>query len=92
MLRARAIETECYIVAAAQCGRHNGTRVSYGESMVVDPKGQILKRASKVEDEKAEKEGAREPELLVFELDEEAVEDARSKIPLTRRTDVYAEI
>lgn len=60
--------------------------------MVVDPKGKILTRANKVEDEKTEKEGTREPELLVFEIDGEAVQDARSKIPLARRTDVYAEM
>lgn len=92
LLRARAIETECYVVAAAQCGRHNGKRVSYGDSLVVDPRGQIVTRASKVEDQDDEKEGGREPELLVFEIDEGLVEKARESIPLDRRTDVYPEI
>ncbi|KAK5082735.1 Carbon-nitrogen hydrolase [Lithohypha guttulata] len=92
LLRARAIETECYIVAAAQCGRHNEKRVSYGDSMVIDPKGRVVTRASKVEDEKSEKEGARDPQLLTFEIDTEAVDDARKTIPLERRTDVYPEI
>lgn len=34
LLRARAIENQCYVVAAAQVGRHNDTRMSYGRSMV----------------------------------------------------------
>lgn len=92
LLRARAIETQCYVVAAAQCGRHNEKRVSYGDSLVVDPKGLIVGRLSRVEDSGEEKEGAREPELLVFEVDGETVEDARKAIPLQRRTDVYPEI
>lgn len=37
LLRCRAIETQCYVVAAAQTGRHNEKRISYGHSMVVDP-------------------------------------------------------
>lgn len=92
LLRARAIESECYIVAAAQCGRHGGKRVSYGDSMVVDPKGRIVTRASRVEDLEAEVEGTREPELLVFEVDDKLVEDARRNIPLERRWDVYPKI
>jgi predicted amidohydrolase len=37
LLRARAIETQSYVVAAAQVGNHNERRVSYGHSLVVDP-------------------------------------------------------
>lgn len=92
LLRARAIESQCYVVAAAQCGRHNAKRVSYGDSIVIDPKGGIVGRLSRVEDSDAEKEGSREPELLTFEIDEKVVEDARKVIPLHRRTDVYPEI
>lgn len=92
LLRARAIESQCYIFAAAQCGRHNKGRVSYGDSMIVDPRGQILGRLSKVEDAEAEKENSREPELLVIDIDLEEIKVAREAIPLARRTDVYAEI
>jgi predicted amidohydrolase len=42
LLRARAIESQCYVVAAAQTGRHFGTRVSYGHALVCDPWGTIL--------------------------------------------------
>jgi predicted amidohydrolase len=37
LLRARAIENGAYVIAAAQCGTHDGDRKTYGHSMVVDP-------------------------------------------------------
>ena len=42
LLRARAIENQCYVVAPAQFGRHNARRASFGHTMVVDPWGQIV--------------------------------------------------
>ncbi len=39
---ARAIEHQCYVLAAAQYGRHNTKRESYGHSLAVDPWGQIV--------------------------------------------------
>lgn len=42
LLTARAIETQTYVIAAAQVGRHNEKRVSYGHSMIVDPWGKVL--------------------------------------------------
>src|SRR5690606_24044272 len=44
LLRARAIETGCYVVAAAQGGRHENGRETYGHSMIVDPWGGIVAR------------------------------------------------
>jgi predicted amidohydrolase len=44
LLRARAVETQCYVVAAAQAGRHNAKRESYGHSLVIDPWGRIIAR------------------------------------------------
>lgn len=46
LLRARAIENEVYIVAPNQYGTHNSKRQSYGNSMIVDPWGKVLARAS----------------------------------------------
>lgn len=49
LLRARAIETECWVAAAAQWGRYptpQGERQSFGHSMVVDPWGQVVARVS----------------------------------------------
>ncbi len=42
LLRARAIENQCYILAANQGGQHSETRTSWGNSMVVDPWGEVL--------------------------------------------------
>ncbi len=42
LLRARAIENQCYILAAAQHGAHTPTRSSYGKSCIVDPWGAII--------------------------------------------------
>ena len=42
LLRARAIESQCYVVAAAQTGRHNAKRSSYGRTMIVDPWGTVV--------------------------------------------------
>jgi predicted amidohydrolase len=41
LLRARAIETQCYIIAAAQAGQHNEKRKSHGHTMVVNPWGTV---------------------------------------------------
>ncbi|KAI9674551.1 MAG: Carbon-nitrogen hydrolase [Caeruleum heppii] len=80
LLRARAIETQAYIIAAAQCGAHNEKRTSYGHSMVVDPWGQIV----------AELGGTFVgPELATAKIDIDLLGKIRREIPLTRRTDVY---
>lgn len=43
LLRARAIETQSYVIAAAQAGAHNAKRTSYGHSMIIDPWGTVGK-------------------------------------------------
>ncbi len=42
LLRARAIESQSYVIAAAQCGHHHGTRHTYGHALIVDPWGVVL--------------------------------------------------
>jgi deaminated glutathione amidase len=42
LLRARAIEAEAFVVAAAQCGKHEDGRETFGHSLVVDPWGEVL--------------------------------------------------
>lgn len=42
LLRARAIENQCYVVGAAQGGRHGPSRVTWGHSQVIDPWGRVL--------------------------------------------------
>lgn len=92
LLRGRAIENQAYVVAAAQCGRHNGKRVSYGDSIVIGPWGEVMARLERVEDADAEREGDRQPQLLIVDLDLASVGEVSRKVPLLRRTDVYPEI
>ncbi|MCB1516699.1 MAG: carbon-nitrogen hydrolase family protein [Hyphomicrobiaceae bacterium] len=71
LLRARAIETGSFVLAAAQAGDHANGRSTHGHSMIVDPWGRILA-------EKAD----REPGLLLADLDLDAVTDARRRLPV----------
>jgi predicted amidohydrolase len=49
LLRARAIEAQCYVVAAAQWGKHPRGRQTYGKSCVIDPWGDVIGQASEGE-------------------------------------------
>ncbi len=73
LLRARAIETGCYVVAPAQTGKHGATRgrsrVTYGHSLVVDPWGKVVLDAGNA------------PGLFVAELDLSLVDVCRRKLP-----------
>ncbi|MCA9640414.1 MAG: carbon-nitrogen hydrolase family protein [Myxococcales bacterium] len=46
LLRARAIENQCWVVAPAQWGKHPEGRASYGHALIIDPWGQIVAEAS----------------------------------------------
>jgi predicted amidohydrolase len=46
LLRARAIEAQAFVVAAAQWGTHPGSKLTFGHSLVVDPWGTIIAEAS----------------------------------------------
>lgn len=46
LLRARAVENQCYVLAGAQWGEHGGGRASFGSAMIVDPWGQVLARCA----------------------------------------------
>lgn len=78
LLRARAIENQCYVIAAGQIGSHLPGKVCYGNSMVIDPWGTIVAKAP-------------EKECIIYaELDEERVNSARESIPcLTHRKPQY---
>jgi deaminated glutathione amidase len=69
LLRARAIETGCYVFAPAQCGEHAEGRRTYGHSLVVSPWGEILA------------EGGEEPGVIFAEIDPAKVEEARRMVP-----------
>lgn len=84
LLRARAIETTSYVIAAAQVGSHNEKRASYGHSIVIDPWGDIV---AELGGEKKD-----EPEVCFAEIDFEKIKRVRKELPLARRTDVYPEV
>jgi len=67
--RARAIENGCFVFAAAQGGKHENGRETYGHSLVVDPWGRILA------------EGGTEPGVVMAQVDPSEVVAARSRIP-----------
>jgi predicted amidohydrolase len=69
LMRARAIETGCFVLAAAQGGTHESGRESYGHSLVVDPWGLIVA------------EGGVEPGVVMAEIDPALVAEARGRMP-----------
>lgn len=69
LMRARAIENGCFVFAAAQAGKHESGRETYGHSLIVDPWGRILA------------EGGTEPGIVMAEIDLAEVAKARARIP-----------
>jgi deaminated glutathione amidase len=72
LVRARAIETQCFVLAAAQHGEHGGGRRSWGHAMIVDPWGRIL----------AEADGT--DAIVVADLAPAVLDQARSVVPCLR--------
>jgi predicted amidohydrolase len=70
LMRARAIESGCYVMAAAQAGTHETGRKTFGHSLVVAPWGEVIAEA---------KESV--PAVVLAELDMAAVAAARGKVP-----------
>jgi predicted amidohydrolase len=71
LMRARAIESACFLVAAAQCGTHEDGRATYGHSLVVDPWGRVLLDM-----------GSDSPALGFADLDLREVEAVRARLPV----------
>ncbi|KAL7814255.1 carbon-nitrogen hydrolase [Trichoderma aethiopicum] len=92
LLRARAIETQSYVVAAAQVGRHNDKRASYGRSMVVNPWGKVLLCLGGVVDAEGNAEDGAVEAIGFVDIDLGELERVRREMPLQRRTDVYPEL
>lgn len=68
--RARAIENGAFVIAAAQGGRHEDGRETFGHSLIVDPWGRVVAEAAHDE-----------PGVVLAEIDLAAVAEARKKIP-----------
>jgi predicted amidohydrolase len=73
LLRSRAIETGCYVIAPAQVGEHAEGRRSYGHSLIVSPWGEVLADA-----------GGDETGVVVAEIDPSKVAEARRMVPSLR--------
>ena len=69
LLRARAIETQCFVFAAAQGGKHEHGRETYGHSLIISPWGTILA------------EGGVDPGVVIAEIDLAELEAVRGRIP-----------
>ena len=69
LVRARAIETGCYVFAPGQCGTRPWGRATYGHSLIVDPWGTVLA------------DGGEDEGVIVAEVDPARVEEVRRMIP-----------
>ncbi|KAI5957341.1 NIT2 [Candida jiufengensis] len=105
LTKARALDTQSFIINAAQCGKHNvGTndkgdiveRISYGDSIIVDGWGKVLNRGQKYNElsEDDIKNSDEYFEIIYADLDFENLEKIRTNMPLLnhRRSDVLGEL
>lgn len=69
LLRARAIETGCFIVAPGQCGEHEGGRKTYGHSLIISPWGEILA------------DGGEDVGIIMADCDLDLIDKARLAVP-----------
>jgi predicted amidohydrolase len=69
LVRSRAIENGCFVLAAAQGGKHENGRDTYGHSLIVDPWGRIIA------------EGGTDPGVVMAEIDPAEIAKARARIP-----------
>ncbi|XP_072027221.1 deaminated glutathione amidase-like isoform X2 [Amphiura filiformis] len=82
LLRARAIENQCYVIGAAQTGKHNDKRQSYGRAMIVDPWGSIIASCH---------EGV---DVCIANVDLKYLQKVRQDMPVWnhRRYDLYGDV
>jgi predicted amidohydrolase len=73
LIRARAIETQSWIVAAAQEGEHPRGRKTYGHAMIVDPWGKIVTETSEAG-----------PGFVLAELSLGRTDEVRARMPISR--------
>lgn len=82
LLRCRAIENQCYVIAAAQTGQHNEKRRSYGHAMIVDPWGSVIAQCREGND------------VCVAEIDLGYLNKVRQQMPVMnhKRHDLYGKL
>jgi predicted amidohydrolase len=76
LVRARAIENQCYVIASAQWGKHNDKISTFGHSLIVDPWGEVIADAGEGE------------KFIMGELDLEKLESVRSRLNVLRNPKV----
>lgn len=69
LLRARAIENTCYVLAAAQSGQHFGGRETFGHSLIIDPWGEIMAELPE------------RPGFIIADIDTARIREVRSRMP-----------
>ena len=77
LLRARAIETQCYVFAAAQGGLHEHGRKTYGHSLIVSPWGEVLAEADVG------------PSIIAADIDIALVDEVRGRVPSLRANEEF---
>ncbi|MBX2833262.1 MAG: carbon-nitrogen hydrolase family protein [Rhodospirillales bacterium] len=77
LLKARAIENGCFVIAPAQCGNHPGNRQTFGHSLIIDPWGEILA------------DGGTDPGFITAEIDLERVDEVRRMVPSLHNDQTY---
>jgi nitrilase len=77
LLRARAVENQCYVLASAQGGRHPTGRLTYGNSMIIDPWGDVLARMDKGNG------------VVVAELDAARLAEVRTMLPALQHRKLF---
>ena len=80
LLRARAIETGCFVFAPAQTGTHAGERKTFGHALIVNPWGEVLADAGL------------EPGVILAKIDGAEVAKARAKIPALKLDAAYSPV
>jgi len=77
LLRARAIENQCYVLAAGQWGKHAGNRQTWGHSMIIDPWGNIVN---------CKQQGSG---LVVADIQAKQLKEVHSQMPVLQHRRLY---
>ena len=85
---ARAIENQCYVIAAAQYGSHNEKRTSYGHSLVVDGWGTIVADAGGMDSDI--QPPSTQPIITICDIDLSTIDSIRERMPIQQhRADAH---
>jgi predicted amidohydrolase len=79
LIKARAIESACFVFAPAMCGEHPGNRTTYGHSLIVDPWGDVLA------------DGGENPGIVYADIDPARVDKVRGMMPCLEHDREFAQ-